>query len=66
MEPKRLYRSRENRMVCGVCGGLAEYFSIDPTIVRLGLVLLMAISCGTGLLAYFIAAVIIPDQPQTY
>lgn len=66
MEPKRLYRSRENRMVCGVCGGLADYFSIDPTIVRLGLVLLMAISCGTGLLAYFIAAVIIPDQPQTY
>lgn len=66
MEPKRLYRSRENRMVCGVCGGLAEYFNIDPTLVRLGLVLLMAISCGTGLLAYFIAAVIIPDQPQTY
>lgn len=66
MEPKRLYRSRENRMVCGVCGGLADYFSIDPTLVRLGLVLLMAISCGTGLLAYFIAAVIIPDQPQTY
>lgn len=66
MEPKRLYRSRENRMVCGVCGGLADYFNIDPTIVRLGLVLLMAISCGTGLLAYFIAAVIIPDQPQTY
>ena len=66
MEPKKLYRSRDNRMVCGVCGGLADYFNIDPTIVRLGLVLLMAISCGTGLLAYFIAAVIIPDQPQTY
>lgn len=66
MEPKRLYRSRENRTICGVCGGIAEYFNMDPTIVRLGLVLLAAISCGTGLLAYFIAAVIIPDQPQTY
>lgn len=67
MEPnKKIYRSRENRWVCGVCGGIGEYFNIDPTIVRLGMVLLTAISCGTGLLAYFVAAVIIPDQPQTY
>ena len=66
MEQKRLYRSRENRMVCGVCGGVAEYFNIDPTLVRLGLVLLSCASCGTGVLAYFISAVIIPDHPQTY
>ncbi len=64
MEPKRLYRSRMNRTICGVCGGIAEYFNIDPTIVRLGGVLLACISFGTGVLAYFIAAVIIPDAPQ--
>ena len=53
-----------NRTICGVCGGIAEYFNIDPTIVRLGGVLLACISFGTGVLAYFIAAVIIPDAPQ--
>lgn len=66
MEPKRLYRSQSDRKICGVCGGIAEYFNIDPTLVRLGGVLLACISFGTGILAYFIAAVIIPDQPQTY
>lgn len=62
MEPKRLYRSQTDRKLCGVCGGIAEYFNIDPTIVRLGAVLIACCSLGTGLLAYFIAAVIIPDQ----
>ena len=61
MEPKKLFRSRTNRMICGVCGGIAEYFNIDATLVRLGLVLLAC--TGTGILAYFVAAVIIPDQP---
>lgn len=55
MEPKRLYRSRENRVLCGVCGGIAEYFNVDP-------VLIICASVGTGLLAYFIASVIMPDQ----
>lgn len=64
MEQKRLYRSRENRMVCGVCGGIADYFNVDPTLIRLGLVLLAC--TGSGILAYFIAAIIIPDQPRTY
>ena len=63
MEQKKLYKSRENRMICGVCGGIAEYFNIDPTLIRLGGALLACISCGTGLLVYFIAAVIIPEQP---
>lgn len=61
MEQKRLYRSRSNRMLCGVCGGVAEYFNIDPTLVRLGFVLLCC-AAGSGVIAYFIAAVIIPDQ----
>lgn len=39
MEPKRLYRSRENRVLCGVCGGIAEYFNVDPVLIRLGMVL---------------------------
>ena len=39
MEPKKLYRSRKDRMICGVCAGIAEYFNIDPTLIRLGLVL---------------------------
>ena len=64
MEQKRLYRSRENRMICGVCGGIADYFNVDTTLIRLGLVLLAC--TGSGILAYFIAAIIIPDQPRTY
>lgn len=60
MSQKKLYRSRENRMICGVCGGVAEYFNIDPTLIRLALVLL---GCtGSGIVAYFIAAIIIPDK----
>ena len=64
MEPKKLYRSRKNRMICGVCGGIAEYFNIDPTLIRLALVLFAC--TGTAILAYFIAAIIIPDEPANY
>ena len=64
MEQKKLYRSRTNRMVCGVCGGIAEYFNIDPTIVRLGLILAGCFSCGSAIVAYFIAAVVVPDENQ--
>ena len=63
MEQKRLYRSRQNRMICGVCGGVAEYFNVDPTLIRLVLVL-FAILGGSGLLVYIIAAIVIPDQPN--
>ena len=38
MEQKRLYRSHDSRMLCGVCGGVAEYFNVDPTLIRLGMV----------------------------
>lgn len=61
MEPKRLYRSRRNRMICGVCGGVAEYFNVDPTLVRLGLILFACFGCS-GVLAYLIAAIVIPDE----
>ena len=59
---KQLYKSNENKMVAGVCGGIAEYFGIDPTLVRLGWVLLCAMG-GSGFLAYLISAVIIPRAP---
>lgn len=56
---KRLYRVEQGKMLCGVCGGIAEYFDIDPTLVRLGFVLLCC-AAGGGLWAYIIAAIIIP------
>ena len=57
---RKLYRSNTNKIICGVCGGLGEYLGVDPTIVRLVWVL---IACsGTGLLAYIIAAVIMPQK----
>lgn len=59
---KRLYKSDKNRMVDGVCGGIAEYFDIDPTLVRLGWVAFCAMG-GSGILAYIIAAIIVPRHP---
>lgn len=64
MEKKRLYRSRKERILCGVCGGIAEYFNIDPTIIRL-VWALVALS-GSGILAYILAAIIMPDEPNMY
>lgn len=58
---KRLYKS-ENKMLCGVCAGIAEYFDIDPTLVRLITVFLLFAGVGSGLIAYIVAAVIIPEQ----
>ena len=63
MEPKKLYKSKTQRIICGVCGGLAEYFNIDPTLVRLGAVVLTCAG-GSGILAYIIAAIIIPRDPN--
>lgn len=61
METKKLYRSRSDSMISGVCGGLAEYFGLDPTVVRLLYVLLSLFSvCFPGLLFYIIAMLIIP------
>ena len=60
---KRLCRSRVNKKIAGVCGGLAEYFNIDSTIIRL-VVAAAVIFAGAGLLAYIIAALIIPVKPE--
>ena len=56
---KRLYRSRTDRMLCGVCGGLAKYFDIDPVIVRI-IAVLLVLANGVGILAYIILAIVVP------
>lgn len=59
---KRLYRSCKDKVLGGVAGGLGEYFDIDPAIIRLALVLI-ALAGGTGILAYIVAWVVIPEDP---
>lgn len=58
MEPKKLYKSSKNKFICGVCGGIGEYFNVDPTIIRILLVLLGCTT--TGFFIYIIAAIIMP------
>ena len=62
---KKLYRSNDNKIIAGVCGGIAEFFSLDPTLVRLGLVVFCALG-GSGILAYILAAIIMPKAPDTF
>lgn len=57
---KKLYKSSVDKKLCGVCGGFAEYFNIDSTIIRL-LFVIFVLCFGTGILAYFIAALVMPD-----
>ena len=59
---KKLYKSETDKKLCGVCGGLAKYFGIDSTIVRLALVAFCLLG-GSGVLAYIICALVIPDDP---
>ena len=58
---KRLFKSKTNRVFCGVCGGLGEYFNVDPTLIRLAWVI-FACCGGAGLIAYIIAALCIPEM----
>ena len=60
---KRLYKIEEGKKLCGVCGGIAEYFDIDPTIVRLLWIILIC-CVGTGILAYIVAASIMPKKSE--
>lgn len=59
-ERKRLYKSRNNKIICGVCAGIADYFNIDPSIVRV-LWAVLALAAGTGVLAYIACAIILPE-----
>ena len=66
MNGKKLYRSDENKMLAGVCGGIAEYFGVDATLIRLAWVVFSLLG-GSGLLAYILAAIIIPrDDSNLY
>lgn len=58
---KKLTRSSNNKVLCGVCGGVGEYLGLDPTVVRL-LFILFSFMGGSGVLAYFIMAIIMPDE----
>ena len=60
---KRLYRSRTDKQLAGVCGGLGRYFDIDPTIIRLAWVVALFFA-GGGLFAYLLAMIIVPQEPE--
>ncbi len=62
-ETRKLYRSRSNRQVAGVCGGLAEYFNMDPTLIRV-LFVVLAVLGGSGLVLYLALWIIVPNAPQ--
>jgi len=61
--PRRLYRSRGDRMLAGVAGGLADYFGVDPTLVRLAFVLLALPGGAPGILPYIVLALVVPEAP---
>lgn len=63
-KPARLYRSRDDRVIAGVAGGIARHLGVDPVLVRLATVAL-ALAAGSGILAYLIAWVIIPEAPRS-
>lgn len=65
MEDKRLYKSSRDKMLAGVCGGLGEYFGIDPTWIRIAVVAFTLLG-GSGILAYIIAALIMRKEPEYY
>ncbi len=60
---KKLYRIRNGKKIAGVCGGVAEYLNIDPTVVRV-LWAFISLCAGTGILAYIICAFVIPEKPD--
>ncbi|MDR0645838.1 MAG: PspC domain-containing protein [Elusimicrobiota bacterium] len=62
---KRLYKSTDDKMLCGVCGGIAEYFELDPTLVRLGWAFLTLFTCAfPGIILYAVAAIIMPSKER--
>jgi phage shock protein C len=61
-EPKRLYRSKKDKVIAGVCGGIAEYFNVDPVWVRL-IAVLLALLNGVGIILYIIAWILVPKNP---
>ncbi len=63
---KRLYRSRKDRRILGVCGGLAEYFEVDPTLIRLAVAVTTVLTGFVpGIVLYILAGVIMPEEGET-
>jgi phage shock protein C len=62
--PKRLYRSEKDKVIAGICGGIAEYFNIDPVLVRIIAVVLLFISFGALFVGYLIAWIIVPKKVE--
>ena len=62
---KRLYKINQGKMVDGVCGGIAQYFGLDPTLVRLAWIVFTAAG-GSGIIAYILCAAIIPREPEEF
>ena len=62
---KKLYKNKQNKILCGVCAGLGEYLNLDPTIVRL-IWVLITLFAGAGLLAYIICALVFPEKPENF
>jgi len=60
---KKLYRSRKNKILFGVCSGLAKYFGVDPTLVRI-LFIALAILKGYGIILYLLLAILMPEEPE--
>jgi len=60
---RKLYRSRRERMISGVCGGIAEYFEVDPTLARLVAVVLTLVSFGGAAIAYIVMTIVVPEEP---
>jgi phage shock protein PspC (stress-responsive transcriptional regulator) len=63
---KRLYRSNEDKMIAGVCAGIAEYFELDPTLVRIGYILMCVFTAFTGVAAYLILWIVVPQRKDLY
>ena len=62
-EPKRLYRSKDDRWLAGICGGIGAYFGLDPTLIRV-LFVLFGLAVGGGFLLYILLWIIIPPEPE--
>ena len=61
---KKLYRSNTDKKLAGVCGGIAEYFNVDPTLIRLGWALVTLCTAGIGIIGYIVCAVIMPKKSE--
>jgi len=61
---KRLYRSKTERLLGGVCGGIGQYYDTDPNLIRILWVVLTLLSVGIGVIAYIVAWILIPEEPE--